>query len=378
MASHNASMELWLDCRDCTSLGPLPTECDRFLLREGASRMSERDLTWDEERDHLLDYGGRVVGGVYSGKAAEAQIRALAAVGSAEWIVLDASDGAVFVPAENLIAAGRQAGTRVAVIARNEQQVTGLAGALQSGVDALIIPATADRAEPEEDLWQAAAEAKRTRQHVTRTDVAENTPQEDSETTQYLSLVQVESVEPVLGLADRVCLDLVQLMNEGEGALVGSTAKALCLVQAETAHTGLVPPRPFRINAGPVHAYVALQGGRMKYLSEVAAGDQILVVDASTSVPGKPFNSRSIAVGRCKIEPRPVVCVRFSDGKRHGQIFLQQAETVRVPARLGSGRSSDCSPCSVTSLAPGDEICVLFADMGTHVGQRIASSVLEK
>eukprot|EP00409_Alexandrium_fundyense_P004780 CAMPEP_0185905274 /NCGR_PEP_ID=MMETSP0196C-20130402/4500_1 /TAXON_ID=2932 /ORGANISM="Alexandrium fundyense, Strain CCMP1719" /LENGTH=48 /DNA_ID= /DNA_START= /DNA_END= /DNA_ORIENTATION= len=48
-----------------------------------------------------------------------------------------------------------------------------------------------------------------------------------------------------MGLADRVCLDLVQLMNEGEGALVGSTAKALCLVQAETALTGLVPPRPF-------------------------------------------------------------------------------------------------------------------------------------
>lgn len=37
---------------------------------------------------------------------------------------------------------------------------------------------------------------------------------------------------------------------------MGSSAKALCLVQAEVLSSPFVPPRPFRINAGPVHSYV--------------------------------------------------------------------------------------------------------------------------
>merc|ERR1712241_1395606 len=100
------------------------------------------------------------------------------------------------------------------------------------------------------------------------------------------------------------------------GVLVSSSAKALCFVQAETAQTGLVPPRPFRINAGPVHAYVLLADGRTKYLSEVTAGDEVLVVeagdcprgdDAGNSKSGAiPITSRGVVVGRCKTEPRPV------------------------------------------------------------------------
>jgi 3-dehydroquinate synthase II len=39
--------------------------------------------------------------------------------------------------------------------------------------------------------------------------------------------------------------------------LVGSSAKALCLVHGETLATPFVPARPFRVNAGPVHSYVS-------------------------------------------------------------------------------------------------------------------------
>lgn len=33
--------------------------------------------------------------------------------------------------------------------------------------------------------------------------------------------------------------------------------------------------RPFRVNAGPVHSYALLADGSTKYLSELAAGDQV-------------------------------------------------------------------------------------------------------
>ena len=59
----------------------------------------------------------------------------------------------------------------------------------------------------------------------------------------------VQSVEAG-GVGDRVCLDLIQLLKEGEGVLVGSSALGLVLVQAEVMSTPYVPSRPFRVNAG--------------------------------------------------------------------------------------------------------------------------------
>ena len=47
-------------------------------------------------------------------------------------------------------------------------------------------------------------------------------------------------------------------MGQDEGALVGSAATELALVMGETVASGFVPPRPFRVNAGPVHAYVLM------------------------------------------------------------------------------------------------------------------------
>ena len=54
------------------------------------------------------------------------------------------------------------------------------------------------------------------------------------------------------------------------GCLLGSSAKLLALVLAETAASGYVPPRPFRVNAGPVHQYVLMADGSTRYLSEVS------------------------------------------------------------------------------------------------------------
>ena len=50
-----------------------------------------------------------------------------------------------------------------------------------------------------------------------------------------------------------------------------------------------------------VHAYVHAPGGRTAYLSELAAGAEVVVAD----VAGR---QRSATVGRVKIETRPLVC----------------------------------------------------------------------
>ena len=84
--------------------------------------------------------------------------------------------------------------------------------------------------------------------------------------------------------------------------LVGSNAKALVLVLGETATGGFVPPRPFRVNAGPVHSYILRADGKTSYLSEVKAGDELLVASRAGG------STRSAVVGRAKVEPRP--CLR--------------------------------------------------------------------
>lgn len=45
------------------------------------------------------------------------------------------------------------------------------------------------------------------------------------------------------GVGDRVCVDLIQSLKEGEGMLVGSSAKMLALVHAEVYDTGFMPAR---------------------------------------------------------------------------------------------------------------------------------------
>lgn len=82
-------------------------------------------------------------------------------------------------------------------------------------------------------------------------------------------------------------------------------------------------------------------------------------------------------MGRCKVEPRPTLRVAFhcpmegGEGAR-GQIFLQQAETVRLVQP--GGRSS----LPVTELKPGDPLLLRWQHKGTHIGRPIAASVVEK
>ncbi len=122
-------------------------------------------------------------------------------------------------------------------------QVQGAAFALQIGVDALLL-------RPESDLWAAAASAREQRQRNAQTPerAAESSlgngggQANDAEVGVTLSLGRVTRTKEG-GVGDRVCVDLIQSLKAGEGMLVGSSAKMLALVHAETFETGFVPAR---------------------------------------------------------------------------------------------------------------------------------------
>jgi len=80
-------------------------------------------------------------------------------------------------------------------------------------------------------------------------------------------------------MADRVCIDTGSLMDDDEGMLVGSMSRGLFFVHAETAESPYVESRPFRVNAGAVHAYVRNSEGGTNYLAELSSGDEVQVVD---------------------------------------------------------------------------------------------------
>lgn len=72
---------------------------------------------------------------------------------------------------------------------------------------------------------------------------------------------------------------------------------------------------------GPVHAYVGMAGGVTSYLSELHTGSQVIVVDAQG-------RSRTVLVGRVKIESRPLLLVEVEvEGQRHS-VLLQNSDTV--------------------------------------------------
>ena len=179
-----------------------------------------------------------------------------------------------------------------------------------------------------------------------------------------LTAVRVVETRPI-PLSDRCCIDTASLLPPGEGLLVGDTADALFLVHNESVETPYCDPRPFRVNAGAVHAYVRLPGDRTRYLAELAAGDEVLAVDPAG-------HGRVVAVGRNKVERRPMlqVIAEADDGRRLS-LILQNAETVRLTTPEGE-------PAPVTALQPGDPVlAALFRVTGRHFGRAVEETIRE-
>ena len=196
----------------------------------------------------------------------------------------------------------------------------------------------------------------------------ESTPEDfslaDSEQHVDLSLMTITDINEGHS-GDRVCVDLLSMLEEGEGMLVGSTAKAFVLIHGETIASKYVPTRPFRINAGSVDAYAHMADGTTKYLSELNSGDKVLITKNDGT-------SRTAIIGRMKIETRPFILLRFKDeNANEGHVFIQQAETVRLV--LGNSKA-----CSVTDLTIGDHIFGHSSTSTRHVGQSISAPSEER
>ncbi len=177
---------------------------------------------------------------------------------------------------------------------------------------------------------------------------------------EYATVTAIEQT----GSADRVCVDTASMLSDEEGMLVGSMSRGLFFVHAETAESPYVASRPFRVNAGAVHAYVRSPGGETKYLAELGSGDEVQVVDTD----GK---TREALVGRVKIEKRPMFRVQAEteDGDRI-ETLLQNAETIKVATREGRK--------AVTDLEVGDEMLVYYEDTARHFGEAVEESIIEK
>jgi 3-dehydroquinate synthase II len=178
-----------------------------------------------------------------------------------------------------------------------------------------------------------------------------------------LQTVQITRVE-TLGMGDRVCIDTCSNMAIGEGMLVGNSSSGLFLVHAESVQNPYVEPRPFRVNAGPVHAYVRVPDGKTRYLSELRSGDEVTIVNYK----GHCQNS---IVGRIKVEKRPLMLIEAECRQKTIATILQNAETIRLTQPNGS-------PISVVELKKGSKVQAFLEEAGRHFGIKIKETITEK
>ncbi len=180
-----------------------------------------------------------------------------------------------------------------------------------------------------------------------------------------LNLVRakIESTEAV-GVADRVCVDTTAILKPGEGILAGDSSSAMFLIFNENVESPYCDPRPFRVNVGAVHAYVRLPDNKTGYLNEVEAGKQILIVDAKG-------NTFPLAVGRAKVEKRPMLLVKGKIGSKKISLIMQNAETIRLTKPNGK-------PVSITKLKKGDEVLAYTEDAGRHFGVKVKETITER
>ena len=247
------------------------------------------------------------------------------------------------IPLENLIARIGEETTLVAGVTTAEEAETAFE-TLERGADAVLL----DSDDPDE---------------IRRTVEVRNAADRESLSLRW---AEVTTVQPA-GSADRVCVDTASMMTDNQGMLIGSMSRGLFFVHAETADSPYVASRPFRVNAGAVHAYARTPGGETKYLSELGSGDEVQIVD----IEG---NTREAVVGRAKIEKRPMfrvgARVETDDGEDHIETLLQNAETIRVPTREGRK--------SVTNLKTGDEVLVYYEPTARHFGEAVEERIIEK
>ncbi|CAD7694954.1 unnamed protein product [Ostreobium quekettii] len=267
-------------------------------------------------------------------------------------VIMDATDWQV-IPAENLVASFQDQDSELfaAVASASDAQV--MMEALETGVAGVLLR-TSDP-----------VEVRQLSSYLSRMEM------EGAVRFAYdvATVVKVEAA----GMGDRVCVDLCSMLCMGEGMLVGSFSRALFLVHSECAESRYINSRPFRVNAGPVHAYIQQTDNKTAYLSELKSGSKVLVADAEG-------RSRTAIVGRIKLETRPLILVEAEtpDGEVVSAL-LQNAETVRLVGPSMGGQGSDSwAATSVSELQEGDQLYVYRQQGARHTGISIDERIVEK
>jgi len=258
---------------------------------------------------------------------------ALSRIKAGERLVL--SRGWQVIPVENLLAQS----DAVAVEAGNMDEALLAAGILERGVHSIVLLPSAL---PQVKDIVAALKYR--------------------QTVQNLVPAKITGIRHA-GLGHRVCVDSLSMLQRGQGLLVGNSSSFTFLVHAETEHNEYVAARPFRINAGAVHAYAIMPGDRTRYLEELRAGDEVLVVNAAGE-------SRLATIGRVKMEIRPMLLIEAETDGQRGAVFLQNAETIRLVTPQGA-------PVSVVDLRQGDQVLCRLDQAGRHFGMRISEDIKE-
>ena len=257
---------------------------------------------------------------------------------SSDYIIIKCPDWKV-IPLENLIAKTRGKSKLLAEVSSAKEAKLALE-TLELGADGVILKTS----NPDE-LMETAVFAKK---KAAKVDLA------------AARVVELKGI----GAGARVCVDTCDLMKPGEGILVGCQASGLFLVQAEVHESPYIETRPFRVNAGPISLYTLSSPTRTRYLSELKAGDEVLITDREGKI-------RSTNVARVKIEWRPMVLVEAEYKGKRIKTIIQNAETIRLVTPEGSK--------SVAELEKGDKVLAHVVEGGRHFGTLVKEeTVIER
>ena len=330
--------ELWIQIDETApekeKLARLATELgDVLLQRKSALTNTKQEIMVLDEFDEVamreLKQDGKRIALKITVKGKEDENTAVrAAELGADYVIINCLDWRV-IPLENLIA--RVCGkSKLVAQVENAQDAQLVLEALELGTDGVLLVADSP-----EEISKTAAIIKRQTPKI------------------FLISSKVTAVSQI-GTGARVCVDTCDLMEPGEGILVGSQSAGLFLVEAEVHENPYVASRPFRVNAGSISMYTLGSMQNTKYLSELKAGEEVLIISKEGKV-------RKANVGRTKTEFRPLMLIEAEvEGKRIKTV-LQNAEAIRLVTPGGS--------TPVTALKVGDHVVVhVAARGGRHFG----------
>ena len=256
----------------------------------------------------------------------------------ADFVIVEAEDWKI-IPLENVIAKLHKSSTKVYTSIKNAEEIRTMFSVLELGVDGVIFSTDNEK--------------------------------EVNELRNYLDafVFSIKSTKIIdvsdVGTGERVCVDTTSMLQLGEGMLIGSKSNFLFLIHNESVGSSFTSPRPFRVNAGAVYCYTVMPDGKTKYLSEIEAGSEVLIVKNDGS-------SRRVTVGRSKIETRPLRLIRAETEGETGTIILQNAETIRFI-------KSDGTLLPITEARVGEEIlCYIKPPSGRHFGMEVKEFIVEK